>query len=125
MFQHHASAEKTEKQLSYMHKNLCFILSKESLTLPTHTTFLEVSSKNHMEHLHQNMVDISNVIVQVHGRQKVMLMPPISEQYPPYPHLLDSIGHSFLNKEIDLSTSDMYIKQRITACTYNTLFRSS
>ena len=51
------------------------------------------------------MIHVSSVIVQTHGNQKVVLMPPISEQHP-YPHWLNLTGQFFLNKEIDLSTSD-------------------
>ena len=89
MFQHHASAEKIKRQkdikkrqLSCMHKTFQSTFDKTSLTLPTHITFLEGSNKHHVEYLHQNMVDVSNAIVQTHGQQKVVLMPPISEQHP-------------------------------------------
>ena len=113
MFPHHTSAEKkkrykdikTKRQLSCMHKKFQSTFDKTSLTLPTYITFLEVSNKHHVEHLHQNMIHVSSVIVQTHGRQKVVLMPPISEQHP-HPHWLDLTGQFFLNKEIDLSASD-------------------
>ena len=105
MFQHHASDEKTIEQLSCMHKKLQCTFDKASLTLPTHITFLDVSNKHHVEHLHQNMLHLSSVIVQTYGQQTVVLMPPISEQHP-YHDLLDSTGQFLFNKEIDLSASD-------------------
>ena len=105
MFQHHASAEKTNTQLSCMHKKFQSIFENTPLTLPTYMTLLEVSNKHHVKHLRQTMLHVSNVIVQTHGRQKVVLMPPISEQ-PPYPHWLDLTGQFLFNKEIDLSASN-------------------
>ena len=105
MFQHHTSAEMTKEHLSFMHKKLQFDFDKTSLTLPNHITFLDVSNKHHVEHLHQNMLHVSSVIVQTHGQQTVVLMPPISEQHP-YHDLLDSTGQFLFNKEIDLSASD-------------------
>ena len=105
MFQHHASAEMTKEHLSSMHKKLQSDFDKTSLTLPTHITFLDISNKHHVEHLHQNMLHVSSVIVQTHGQQTVVLMPPISEQHP-YHDLLDSTGQFLFNKEIDLSASD-------------------
>ena len=105
MFQHYASAEKTKRQLSCMHKTFQSILDKTSLTIPTYLSFLEVSNKHHVKHLCQTMIHVSRVIIQTHGRQKVVLMPPISEQHP-HPHWLDLTGQFFLNKEIDLSASD-------------------
>ena len=101
----HLNANNTKRQLSYIHKKLQFTFDKASLTLPTHVTYLEVSNKHHVEHLHQNMLHISSIIVQTYGKQKIMLMPPISEQHP-YPHWLDLTGQFFLNKEIDLSASN-------------------
>ena len=105
MFQHHTSAEMTKEHLSSMHKKLQSDFEKTSLTLPNHITFLDVSNKHHVEHLHQNMLHVSSVIVQTHGQQTVVLMPPISEQHP-YHDLLDSTGHFLFNKKIDLSASD-------------------
>ena len=105
MFQHHTSAEMTKEHLSFMHKKLQSDFEKTSLTLPNHITFLDVSNKHHVEHLHQNMLHVSSIIVQTHGQQTVVLMPPISEQHP-YHYLLDSTGHFLFNKEIDLSASD-------------------
>ena len=105
MFQHHTSAEMTKEHLSFMHKKLQSDFEKTSLTLPNHITFLDVSNKHHVEHLHQNMLHVSSVIVQTHGQQTVVLMPPISEQHP-YHDLLDSTGQFLFNKEIDLSASD-------------------
>ena len=120
MFQHHACAEKTprhqdtktktkpkpkpkpKRRLSHIHKKFQSVFDKTSLTLPTYITFLEVSNKHHVKHLHQNMIHVSNVIVQTHGRQKVMLMPPISKQHP-YSHWLDLTDQFFLDKERDLS----------------------
>ena len=100
-----SSNEKTSKQLSCMHQKFQSTFDNTSLTLPTHITFLDVSNKHHVEHLHQNMVHVSSVIVQTHGKQKVVLMPPISEQHPHH-HWLDSTGQFLFNKEIDLSASD-------------------
>ena len=105
MFQHHTSAEMTKEHLSSMHKKLQSDFEKTSLTLPNHITFLDVSNKHHVEHLYQNMLHVSSVIVQTHGQQTVVLMPPISEQHP-YHDLLDSTGHFLFNKKIDLSASD-------------------
>ena len=105
MFQHHTSAEMTKEHLSSMHKKLQSDFDKTSLTLPNHITFLDVSNKHHVEHLHQNMLHVSSVIVQTHGQQKVVLMPPISEQYPHH-HWLDFTGQFLFNKEIDLSASE-------------------
>ena len=105
MFQHHTSAEMTKEHLSSMHKKLQSDFEKTSLTLPNHITFLDVSNKHHVEHLHQNMLHVSSVIVQTHGQQTVVLMPPISEQHP-YHDLFNSTGHFLFNKEIDLSASD-------------------
>ena len=85
---------------------------KTSLTLPNHITFLDVSNKHHVEHLHQNMLHVSSVIVQTHGQQTVVLMPPISEQHP-YHDLLDSTGHFLFNKEIDLSASDSVLNNEL------------
>ena len=51
------------------------------------------------------MLHVSSVIVQTHGQQTVVLMPPISKQHP-YHALLDSTGQFLFNKEIDLSASD-------------------
>ena len=106
IFMHHPSAhQKTHRQLSRLHKKFTSAFSNASLTLPTHITFLDVSNKHHVEYLHQNMPHVSNVIVQIHGQQQVVLMPPISEQYPHY-HLLDSTGQFLFKKEIDLSASE-------------------
>ena len=105
MFKHDTHATKTKRQLSCMHKKLQATFNKTSLTLPNHITFLEMSNKHHVEYLHQNMLHVSNIIVQIHGQQQVVLMPPISEQHP-YDHWLDSTGQFFLNKEIDLSAPD-------------------
>ena len=105
MFQHHTSAEMTKEHLSSMHKKLQSDFEKTSLTLPNHITFLDVSNKHHVEHLHQNMLHVSSVILQTHGQQTVVLMPPISKQHP-YHDLLDSTGQFLFNKEIDLSASD-------------------
>ena len=126
MFKHHASAEKikrhkdkkTKRQLSLMHKKFQSTSDKISLTLPNHITFLDVSKKHHVEHLHQNMVNVSSVIIQTHGQQKVVLMPPISKQRPHH-HCLDLTGQFFLNKEIDLSASDSVLnnERRLTHAT--------
>ena len=105
MFQNHASAEMAKEDLSCMHKKLQSSFDNTPLALPTHITFLDVSNKHHVEHLHQNMLNVSSVIVQTHGNQKVVLMPPISEQHP-YNHLLDSTTQFLFKKEIDLSASD-------------------
>ena len=105
MFPHYANAEMTKKYLSCIHKRLQSAFDNTSLTLPNHITFLDVSNKHHVEHLHQNMLHVSSIIVQTHGQQTVVLMPPISEQHP-YHYLLDSTGHFLFNKEIDLSASD-------------------
>ena len=105
MFQHHTSAEMTKEHLSSMYKKLQSDFEKTSLTLPNHITFLDVSNKHHVEHLHQNMLHVSSVIVQTHGQQTVVLMPPISEQHP-YHDLFNSTGQFLFNKEIDLSASD-------------------
>ena len=91
---------KIQKQLSCMHKTYQSTFDKTSLTLPNHITFLNVSKKYHVEHLEQSMVHISRVIVQTHGKQKIVLMPPISEQHP-YHHWLNLTGQFFLNNEID------------------------
>ena len=64
-----------------------------------------MSNKHHVEHLHQNMLYVSSVIVQTHGQQTVVLIPPISEQHP-YHDLFNSTGQFLFNKEIDLSASD-------------------
>ena len=106
MLQRNASDnKKTKKQLFHLYKSLRSTFDKASPTLSPHLTFLEVSNKHHVEHLHQNMTHVSSVIVQTHGQQKVMLMPPISKQHP-YHHLLDSTGQFLFHKEIDLSASD-------------------
>ena len=106
MFQRNAKDnKKIEKQLLCMHQNVQSTFDQAILTLPNHITFLEVSNKHHVEYLHQNMIHVSNVIVQIHGQQKVMLMPPVSEQHP-YHHLLDSTGQFIFNHEINLSASD-------------------
>ena len=118
MFQHHTSTKKTKRQLSYMHKKFQSTLDKTSLTLPNHIAFLKISNKYHVEHLHQKIVDVSSVIVQTHGRQKVVLMPPISEQHPHH-HWLDLTGQFFLNQEIHLSASDIVLnnEQRLAHAT--------
>ena len=126
MFKHHASVEKikrhkdkkTKRQLSLMHKKFQSTSDKISLTLPNHITFLDVSKKHHVEHLHQNTVNVSSIIIQTHGQQKVVLMPPISEQRPHH-HCLDLTGQFFLNKEIDLSASDSVLnnERRLTHAT--------
>ena len=105
MFKHRETAKKTKRKLSYMHKKLQSTFDKIALTLPTHITFLEVSNKHHVEPLHQNMIHVSSIIVQTHGKQKVILMPPISEQHP-YHCWLNLTGQFFLNKKIDLSASN-------------------
>ena len=105
IFQHHTSAEMTKEHLSSMHKKLQSDFEKTSLTLPNHITFLDVSNKHHVEHLHQNMLHVSSVIVQTHGQQTVVLMPPISKQHP-YHDLFNSTGQFLFNKEINLSASD-------------------
>ena len=112
IFQHHTSAEMTKEHLSFMHKKLQSDFEKTSLTLPNHITFLDVSNKHHVEHLHQNMLHVSSVIVQTHGQQTVVLMPPISEQHP-YHDLLDSTGHFLFKKEIDLSASDSVLNNEL------------
>ena len=106
MLQRNANnTKKTKKQLSLLHKSMQFTFDKTSFTIPTHITFLEISNKHHVKHLHQNMIHVSNVIVQTHGQQKVVLMPPISKQHP-YHHLLNSAGQFIFNKEIDFSASN-------------------
>ena len=73
--------------------------------------------------LHQNMVHVSSVIVQTHGSQKVVLMPPISEQHPHH-HWLDSTGQFLFNKEIDLSASDSVLnnEQRLAHATLYSVY---
>ena len=102
IFKRRASAQKIKRQISRIHKKLQFILDQPSLTLSTHTTFLEMSNKHHVEHLHQNTIHVSNVIVQTHGRQKVVLMPPVSKKYS-HRYLLDTTGAFLLNGEVDFS----------------------
>ena len=105
MLQHNAKHyKKTRKQLSCLHKRIQSTFGT-ARTIPTHITFLEASNKHHVEHLHQNMLHVSSIMVQAHGQQKVMLMPPISEQHPYY-HVLNSKGQFLFNQEIDLSASD-------------------
>ena len=118
-----SSNEKTSKQLSCMHQKFQSTFDNTSLTLPTHITFLDVSNKHHVEHLHQNMVHVSSVIVQTHGNQKVVLMPPISEQHPHH-HWLDSTGQFLFNKEIDLSASDSVLnnEQRLAHATLYSVY---
>ena len=95
MFNHHLNTDTNiYRQLSCMHKEFQSTFDKASLTLPTHITFLNVSKKHHVKHLEQSMVHISRVIVQTYGNQKVVLMPPISEQHP-YHHWLDLTGQFF------------------------------
>ena len=106
MFQHHPSTHKnTNKTLSCTHKKFQLTFDKTSFTLPTYITFLDMSNTRHVEHLHQNMRDVSRIIIQTYGRQKVVLMPPISAHHP-YHHLLDSTGQFLFKEEIDLSTPD-------------------
>ena len=112
IFKYHATSEEMERQLSCMHKKFQSTFDNTFLTLPNHITFLEVSNKHHVEHLHQNTIHVSNIIVQIHGQQKVVLMPPISEQHP-YHHLLDSTGQFIFNKEIDLSTSNSILNNEL------------
>ena len=105
MLKHDLNSNKnTSRQLSCMHKKFQSTFDNASLTLPNHITFLDVSNGHHVEHLHQNMLNVSSVIVQTHGQQTVVLMPPISEQNPHH-HWLDLTGQFFLNKEINLSAS--------------------
>ena len=75
IFKYHATSKEIERQLSCMHKKFQSTFDNTFLTLPNHITFLEVSNKHHVEHLHQNTIHVSNVIVQIHGQQKVVLMP--------------------------------------------------
>ena len=104
--------KKTEKQLPCIHQSVQSTFDQTSLAIPTHITFLDVSNKHHVEYLHQNMIHVSNVMVQIHGRQKVVLMPPVSEQHP-YHHLLNSTGQFLFNKEIDLSAADSVLNNEL------------
>ena len=66
------------------------------------------------------MVNVSSVIIQTHGQQKVVLMPPISEQYPHH-HWLDFTGQFLFNKEIDLSASESVLSYE-SRLAYATLY---
>ena len=105
MSKHDETVQETKRQLPCIYKKLQSDFDKTSLTLPNHVTFLDVSNKHHVEYLHQNMIHVSSVIIQTHGQQKVVLMPPISEQHRHH-HWLDFTGQFFFNKEIDLSASE-------------------
>ena len=111
-FHHYASDEETIEQLSCIHKKLKSDFDKTYLTLPTHITFLEVSNKHHVEHLHQNMIHVSSVIVQTYGKQKVVLMPPKLTQYLHDPWL-NSAGQFIFNKQVDFSASDSVLSNTL------------
>ena len=111
-FHHYASDEETIEQLSCMHKKLQSDFDKAYLTLPTHITFLEVSNKHHVEHLHQNMIHVSSVIIQTYGKQKVVLIPPKLEQYPNY-LWLNSAGQFIFNKQVDFSASHSVLNNEL------------